>query len=76
MGSHVSLCLPLLEQFNQDGNERPSDFNLPSNPTRTVRSTFDLIPHTGATSFITWMWSVVIGGRREEEEGLWGRKRS
>lgn len=49
-------------QFVQTGNQCPSDFSLPPNPTRTVRSTFDPTPHTGATSFITWMWSVVIGG--------------
>lgn len=71
MCSRVSLCLPLLGLISTDGcgatkwdcsHPRSSDSHLPSNPTRTVRLTFDMPPQTGATSFITWMWGVMIGG--------------
>jgi len=49
--------------------------NIPVTPiyhqnfTKTVRSTFGLIPHAGATSFITWIWSNVVRGWREKESG-------
>lgn len=84
MCSHVSLCLPLLELISTDGcgatkwdcsNRSSSDSHLPSNPTRTVRLTFDMPPQTGATSFITWMLGVMIGGWWEEE-GFLGWKNS
>lgn len=70
MCSHVSLCLPLLELISTNGcgatkwdcsDPSSSDSHLPSNPTRTVRLTFDMPQQTGATSFITWMWGVMIG---------------
>lgn len=69
----VSLCWTRLAHSwcRKQGKQSVTSI-CPQNPTRTVRSTFDLIPHSGATSFITWMWSVVIG---EEVGGGWERGR-
>lgn len=72
-GRHVSLCLPLVAKTCSGSARSKKQSSLtklssvrvtsvcPRSPTRTVRLTFDLAAHTGAASFITWMWSVVIG---------------
>lgn len=74
MSSPVSLCLPLVGRTSTALWSKhsysllklvtnvPLTLSCPYNPMRTVKLTFDPTPHTGATSFINWMWSVVIEG--------------